>query len=196
MSKEKRELKIKDKRHWVDKEEGDENATEPDVERLPTYVDNLKKQVEAGEGKLKEYIAAYKKKMAENDEFRARLQKDVDGRVEGRIAEFARAIMPTLDHLEMAKDAARKSKDVDKLMEGIDMIQSEFMRIFDGFGMKEVDCLGKEFDPAVAEAVHMADMNDKEKDGKVIEIVQPGYLLNEKLVRPAKVIVGRFKEEK
>ncbi len=194
MSKKKQELKIKDKRHWVDKEEGGENGKDADVERLPTYVENLKQQVEAGEGKLKEYIAAYKKKMAENDEFRERLQKDVDSRVEGRIAEFARAILPTLDHLEMAKDSARKSKDVDKLIEGVEMIQFEIMRIFDGLGMKEVDCLGKEFDPAVAEAVHMADTNDKEKDGKVIEIVHPGYLLNEKLVRPAKVVVGRFKE--
>lgn len=194
---EKNKLKINDRRHWAKTEKDAENdGKEPDLERIPTFVNKLKKETEESDQKLKEYIGAYKEKMAENDEFRVRLQKDVERRVETKIAEFIQEILPSLDNLELASESALKTKDIDKLIEGIGMIKLRTMQVFDKFGMKEIDCMGKEFDPKVAEALQAADVDEKEKDNMVIQIVQPGYMLNDMLVRPARVIVGKYTGEK
>jgi len=194
MSEEK--VKVTDKRHWAKaQEEGEPSGEETAGERLPTYVENLKKQVEAGEAKLQEYISAYREKMAENDRFRERLQKDVERRVEGGMAEIFRNLLPMLDNFELAMTHARETHDIEKLMEGVSMIKFGLLNQLLAAGMKEVDCLGKEFDPAMAEAVSVEDVTDESSEHKVLEIIQPGYMLNGLLLRPARVKVGRHRKQ-
>ncbi|MBI5179073.1 MAG: nucleotide exchange factor GrpE [Nitrospinae bacterium] len=186
------ELKVSDKRHWVNPEaRAGEDNKEADLKRIPTHVAKLEEQMAANDAKLKEYIAAYKEKMAENDQYRTRLEKDIDRRIETRMAEFFRNLMPGLDHLDMALDSARKTKDVEKLIEGVGMIKSGLARIFAGYGLQEIDCLGKPFNPANAEAIQVVEVAEKEKDNVVMEVVQAGYTMNDLLIRPARVIVGR-----
>ncbi|MBI3793299.1 MAG: nucleotide exchange factor GrpE, partial [Nitrospinae bacterium] len=85
-----------------------------------------------------------------------------------------------------------KTGDVESLIQGILMIKSGFARILAEAGLKEIDCLGKKFNPAQMEALPV---DDKEKDDVVIEIARIGYLMNDTLIRPAKVVVGRFPAE-
>ncbi|GMT42294.1 MAG: protein GrpE [bacterium] len=193
MEKEEVELKVSDKRHWA-AEEQDGNEGAPNLERLPTYVDQLKKQIEQGGVKLEEYKSAYKERMAENDQFRERLSKDVEHRVESGLANILRMMIPVLDNLQLATESARNNKDIERLLEGVGMIRSGLLNALYECGMKELECLGAEFDPAVAEAVEVKSVKDKEKDNKVLEIVQTGYHLNDKLLRPAKVRVGKLAE--
>jgi molecular chaperone GrpE len=189
------ELKVFDKRHWVNPEaRAEQDAKEADLKRHPTLVAKLEDRVAQSEAKLKEYIAAYKEKMAENDQWRARMEKDVDRRLEGKTTEFFRKIMPELDHLAMAADSAKKTGDVESLIAGILMIKSGFTRVFSEYGLKEIECLGKPFSPELMEAVHVIAVNEKEKDNTVVEIVRAGFLMNETLMRPAKVVVGRCEE--
>ncbi len=196
MSEEKVKVKVTDKRHWAKaQEEGDSSGEGTGSERLPTYVENLKQQVAAGEEKLQEYIAAYREKMAENDRFRERLQKDVERRVEAGLADIFRDILPMLDNFELAMTHARATHDIEKLIEGVSMIKSGLLNQLLSAGMKEVDCLEKEFDPAIAEAVAVEDVTDESMDHKVLEIIQPGYMLNDLLLRPARVKVGRHKKQ-
>jgi len=188
------DLKVFDKRHWVNPEaRAEDGKDEADLRRIPSYVGKLEEQMAQNDAKLKEYIAAYKEKMAENDQFRARLEKDIDRRVETKLAEFFRNLMPGLNHLEMAIGSARQTKDVDRLIEGVAMIKSGFSRIFGEYGLTEIDCLGKPFNPAQAEAMQMADVDEKEKDNTVMAIAQAGYMMGDVLIQPAKVIVGRHK---
>ncbi|MBI3794881.1 MAG: nucleotide exchange factor GrpE, partial [Nitrospinae bacterium] len=147
-------LKVFDKRHWVNPEErAKDDEKEADLKRLPTYVARLEDAAAKSEAKLKEYIAAYKEKMAENDQWRERLQKDVDRRVEAGTAEFFRKITPQLDNLGLAVESAKKTGDVESLIQGILMIKSGFARILAEAGLKEIDCLGKKFNPAQMEAL-------------------------------------------
>ncbi len=189
------DLKVFDKRHWVNPEaRAEEDEKEAELKKFPTYVAKLEEQIAQHDAKLKEYIAAYKEKMAENDQFRARLEKDVDRRVEAKLAEFLRNLMPSMEHLEMAIGSAKKTKDIDRLIEGVVMIKSGFSRIFAEYGLVEIDCLGKLFNPAHAEAIQMADVAEKERDNIVVAIVQAGYMMRDTLISPAKVIIGQYKE--
>ena len=186
-------LKVFDKRHWVNPEVRAEQD-EKEIKQVPTYVAKLEEQAAQSEAKLKEYIAAYKEKMAENDQWRARMEKDVDRRVEIKVAEFVRKIMPEADNLALAVESAQKTRDVEALIKGILMIKSGFSRIFGDLGLKEIECLGEPFDPARMEALQVLPVNEKGKDNVVLEIAQAGYLINDVLIRPAKVVVGRYGE--
>lgn len=186
-------VKVTDRRHWVkDGEKTEDPDVKPYLERLPTYVEKLEKQMLENDAKLKEYISAYKKRIAENDEFRARLQKDVDRRVETGMANFIKEVLPVMDNFDLAIESTEASRDMGKLIEGVSMIKSGLLNVLLGYGMKEIDCLGKEFDPAVAEAVHIEKVKEEEKDNRVLEVLQPGFMLNEMLIRPARVKVGRL----
>lgn len=188
-------LKVFDKRHWVNPDaRAEQDAKEADLKRVPTYVAKLEEQAAQSEAKLKEYIAAYKEKMAENDQWRARMEKEVDKRAEAKLSEFLRKIVPQVDNLDLAVDSAQKTRDVESLIQGILMIKSGFSRIFAELGLKEIECLGRPFNPERMEAVHVSQVDEKEKDNMVLEIAQAGYQMNELLIRPAKVVVGRYGE--
>jgi len=184
------ELKVKDKRHWVTGEDGN-NDGEANIDRLPTYVEELIQRAEEKEVKLKEYIAAYKEKMAENDQFRARLQKDVDRRVEGGIADFIKELLPVIDSIDLAISSAGNNAGSGKLTEGVALIKVGILNVLKNAGVAEIDCVGKEFDPAMSEAIGMESVDDQAMNDKVVEVLQPGYILNERLIRPAKVKVGK-----
>lgn len=196
MSEEKSELKVIDRRHWVSEDSSGDGTDEEAGTSLPNYVEKIQKELEANDSKLKEYIAAYKEKMSDNDQFRARLEKDVDRRVEMKVAEFMRSLLPVIDNLELARESAKSTKNIENVIEGIDLIQSGLRNLLSGFGMKELDCVGKDFDPALAEAVSVQESGDKEKDGKVLEVLQNGYMMGDMLIRPAKVKVGKLVEDK
>ncbi len=188
-------VKVMDKRHWVNPEALTKDTNEEiDLKRHPHLVAQLEKQMAENDLKLKEYIAAYKQKMAENDEFRARLQKDVDKRVDTAAAGFFRDTLPLMDQIDMALSAAERTHDIHTLITGLKMIQSGFVRTFTDFGLIEIECEGQPFNPAEAEAVQMMPVNDQKKDNVVIEVVQPGFKMKEMLIRPAKVIVGKYSE--
>ncbi|MBI3582256.1 MAG: nucleotide exchange factor GrpE [Nitrospinae bacterium] len=186
-------LKVFDKRHWVNPEARSERD-EKGASAAPTYVAKLEEQAAQSEAKLKEYIAAYKAKLAENDQWRARMEKDVDKRARARAAELVGRVMPGVDHLSLAVESAQKTGDVEALIQGILMIKSGFSRIFAELGLTEIECLGRPFNPELMEAVQVARVHEKEKDDLVLEIAQAGYLMDDVLVRPAKVVVGRYGE--
>lgn len=188
-------MKVMDKRHWVNPEALDKDPNEKiDLKRHPHLVAQLEAQMAENDAKLKEYIAAYKQKMAENDEFRARLQKDVEKRVDTATANFVREVLPLMDQLDMALASAEKIRDTDTLITGLKMIQFGFVRTFTEFGLIEIECKGKAFNPAEAEALQMMPVSEVDKDNTVIEVVQPGFRMKEMLIRPAKVIVGKYSE--
>ena len=84
-------------------------------ERLPSYVEKLKKEAEEKDKKLKEYIAAYKEKTAEDDEFRKRLEKDNDVRLDQFKANLFSRLVPILDNLNRAIEASNLNHDFDGL---------------------------------------------------------------------------------
>ncbi|MBI3812928.1 MAG: nucleotide exchange factor GrpE [Nitrospinae bacterium] len=183
---------VKDKRFWATEEKGGEAPVE---EKLPTYVEQLQKQAEESEKKLKEYIAAYKQKMAENDEFRKRLEINYQKRAEQINADFLLNLIPVVDNLERAISSAEKVKDFDSLLQGIKMTQTLFLNQLKNSGVEKIEACGKTFNPENEEAVEVIEVNEKDKDNIVIEELESGYKIKDKLIRPTKVRVGKYSDK-
>ena len=98
-------------------EEDEINEISEQEERLPSYVEKLKKEAEEKDQKLKDYIAAYKEKTAEDDGFRKRLEKDNDVRLDQFKANLFSRLVPVLDNLNRAIQAASANNDFDGLLE-------------------------------------------------------------------------------
>lgn len=180
---------VRDKRFWAVEKSEEELPAE---ERVPTYVEQLKKQAEESEKKLKEYIAAYKQKMAENDDFRKRLEINYQKRAEQLNAEFILNLLPFVDNLERAISSAEISRDFDSLFKGIKMVQTLFLNQLRNNGVERIEAFGKVFNPEDEEAVEVIDVDVKEKDNMVLEELESGYKMKDRLLRPAKVRVGRY----
>ncbi len=190
-------ISVVDRRHWVHEDEdsnGGTAASEGIEERLPSYVERLKKEAEDKDKRLKEYIAAYKDKNSENDEFRARLQKENETRLDQFKAILFARLLPILDNLKRATQSASQTKDLDSLEQGIDLVINQFARELKDNGVETVPSVGEKFDPKSHEAFLTVDTEDATQDQMVIEELEPGYRFKEKLIKAAKVKIARLKK--
>ena len=190
-------ISVVDRRHWVTEDEdsnGDSSPNEGGEERLPSYVEQLKKEAEDKDKRLQEYIAAYKDKNSENDEFRIRLQKENEMRLDQFKAILFARLLPILDNLKRAAQSASQSKDIDSLEKGIDLVINQFARELKDNGVETVPSVGKKFDPKSHEAFLTVDTEDSTQDQIVIEELEPGYRFKEKLIKAAKVKIAKLKK--
>jgi len=187
----KSQFSVSDRRFWTKKREGEEEAKEP-VEKHPSFVKQLKTELENKDKKLREYIDSFKKMQKENDNFRNRLEKDSLKSVERGKSKFIAKFLEIMDNLDRAIDSAKKTGDINSLLEGIKMIHNQFSNFLKTEGVEPIETIGKEFDPNVGEAVEVLSVSNKKDDNIVLEEIQKGYKVNDLLIRPAKVRVGKL----
>jgi len=185
---------VSDKRHWVQEEEGETKAGEPE-ERLPSYVQQLKDQAEAKDKQLREYIAAYKAKTAETDEIRIRLQKENENRLEQIKADFFKKLIPIIDNFKRAINSAHSSADYNSLKQGIEMTYSQLLATLKEHGVETISTAGRKFNPQTDEAFMIEATSDPDKDADVLEELESGYRFKDKLLKPAKVKVAKLSQE-
>ena len=101
------------------------------------------------------------------------------------------AFLPVVDDFERALTTAEKADDVAALKEGMELIYKKFMKTLEGLGVKKIETEDADFDVDYHEAVAMVPAADDDKKGKVIDCIQTGYTLNDKVIRHAKVAVGQ-----
>jgi molecular chaperone GrpE len=103
-------------------------------------------------------------------------------------------ILPCLDNLDRALDHADKTQDVEKLVDGLKMIQGQLLCCLEKHGVQKIECVGQDFDPNLHEAIQSIETDDQE-DNKVMDEYQKGYLLNNRLLKAAKVSVSKRKKD-
>ena len=190
-------MKVLDRRHWVDENEetSDENTpNKPIEERLPNFVENLKNVAEEKDKRLREYISAYKDKNAENDEFRIRLQKENETRLDQFKALLFARLLPILDNLKRAAQSSSQTKDLDSLQQGIDLVVNQFANELKENGVETVSSVGEKFNPKSHEVFLTVETEDETQDEMVIEELETGYRFKEKLIKAAKVKIAKFKK--
>ncbi len=184
---------VNDRRHWAHEEdESIENLSAPE-ERLPSYVEQLKKEADEKDRQLKEYIQAYKQKTAETDEFRQRLQRENDTRLDQARALFFKKLIPILDNFGRAIEAAHSTGDLESFKQGVDMIFKQMKSEFESEGVTTLIPANETFDPTRHEAYMTEEVDDPALDGKVLATLEPGYFYKDKLIKPAKVKVAKLK---
>jgi molecular chaperone GrpE len=138
------------------------------------------------EHEKKEYLFL----MADFENFRKRTLKEKADLLKNGAESAMRDLLPVVDDLERALDAISKGGDLDSLREGVDLIYNKFVKYLESQHVTAIDSTGKDFDTDVHEAVTMFPAPDPSMKGKVIDTTIKGYMINDKVLRHAKVVVG------
>ena len=133
----------------------------------------------------------YLRQAAEFDNFRKRTLKEKSQLLLNGGEKVITSLLPVLDDLERAMDNMEKSTDVATLREGVELIVSKLQKTLATHGLKKIETEGKDFDTDFHEAVALVPADEEVKKNKIIDCVQPGYMLNEKVIRHSKVVVGQ-----
>lgn len=133
----------------------------------------------------------YLRQVAEFDNYRKRTLKEKTELILNGGEKVLSALLPVLDDLDRAMQNIEKSTDVETLKEGVSLIMDKLTKTLQGQGLQKMDAIGKMFDTDFHEAVALIPSTEESQKNHVIDCVQPGYMLNEKVIRHAKVVVGQ-----
>lgn len=181
----------KDEEKKIKVEDGDSTETENDK----TIDDDSEKDSEepTAEQKLQQQIDElkdrYLRTVAEFDNYKKRTLKEKADLILNGGEKTITAILPVLDDFERA--LADGNDDAKTIKEGMELIYKKFLKSLEGLGVKKIDTKDKDFDTDNMEAIAMVPGMGDDKKGKVVDCVQAGYTLNDKVIRHAKVAVGQ-----
>jgi len=133
----------------------------------------------------------YLRSVAEFDNYRKRTTKEKAELILNGGTNVIKAILPVLDDMERALENGEKTDDPQVLREGMELIYQKFQKALEGLGVKKIETENADFDVDIHEAVAMVPGMGDDKKGKVIDCLQQGYMLNDKVIRHAKVAVGQ-----
>jgi molecular chaperone GrpE len=142
------------------------------------------------EEKLAELQDRYLRLSAEYDNFRKRTLKEKIDLQKSSNENLLEAILPVADDFDRAMQSVDEAKDIEAVKEGMKLISGKFSAFLNQQGVKEIEAVNKEFDTDLHEAITKIPAPSKKLKGKVVDIVQKGYLLNEKVLRFSKVVIG------
>lgn len=141
--------------------------------------------------KIAELEDKYLRNVAEFDNYRKRVLKEKAELILNGGARVVEAVLPVLDDMERAIANGEKTDDPQVLREGMELIHAKFVKTLEGQGVKKIETENADFDTDVHEAVAMVPGMGDDKKGKVIDCIQAGYKINDKVIRHAKVAVGQ-----
>lgn len=185
-----------EKKKHTHEEELDENQAEAvatsqgmssDVEQLSAEVEGLRKKLEEAASKTTEYKDSWLRSQAEFQNYRKRIERDNELTYLSLKGDIIKKILPVLDDLERALQ--NRSGD-DAWASGIELVARKFQNILQTEGVKKIEAVGVEFDPNLHEAISH-EPADGVQSGHVIGVVQNGYMLGERVIRPALVRVAQ-----
>jgi molecular chaperone GrpE len=177
-------------------DEGDEAAEAPSLK--PKYVEELEARTRAAEQKAQDVQARFEQVRAqlqrETDETRQRLNRAADEKLTREKANFIASLLPVVDNLRRAIDAAEAGGAVESLLDGLRGTVSGFENALTAAGVEPVASVGEQFDPELHEAVDTTEV-EPEREGEVTAEYGRGYRIGKQLLRPARVQVGRANGE-
>lgn len=172
------------------KEELEEQEEATDETSEAPEADEEKDPLEAALEEIEQLKDKYLRSVAEFDNYRKRTLKEKAELILNGGEKSVSAILPVIDDMERAIENGEKTDDPAVLREGMEIIYHKFMKALEGLGVKKIETEDADFNTDLHEAVAMVPGKD-EKKGKVIDCLQAGYQLNDKVIRHAKVAVGQ-----
>ena len=152
---------------------------------------NEKSPLEEAQQQIDELKDKYLRSVAEFDNYRKRTLKEKAELILNGSEKAIAAVLPILDDMERAIANGEKTEDLNVLHEGMSLIYTKFQKVLESIGVKEIETADADFDTDVHEAIAMVPGMGDDKKGKVLDCVQKGYKLNDKVIRHAKVAVGQ-----
>ena len=167
---------------------GQEAASETEVDM--SDIDKLHQQVESLKQLLEGNADKVVRAQAEVDNLRKRTRRDIENAHKYALEKFVNGLLPVIDSMVLGINASENAEDVASLRKGIDLTLKMFLDTLEKFGVTVVDPQGEKFNPEKHEAVSVQETEDTES-GIVVAVMQKGYELNGRLLRPAMVMVSR-----
>ena len=192
-------MKKKKKRYMSEQENNKSEETVNEIiEETPETVASEETQCETPEDRIKELELQLDKEkreylflMAEFDNFRKRTIQEKAEIIKNGAENAMRNILPVIDDFDRAIQATATSNDVEALREGVELIYNKFIKYLESNGVKEMTTTGEDFNADIHEAVTTFPAPSEDMKGKIIDTVQKGYSINDKVLRHAKVVVGQ-----
>ncbi len=170
-------------------ENSENTQTEETAQEQPQ--EKLAKELEAAQQTIEEQKDKYLRLSAEFDNYRKRTMKEKAELIKNGGEKAISAVLPILDDLERALQNMQKSENVQAMYEGIDLIYQKFLKGLAQEGLQKMEPVGEVFDTDFHEAIALVPSPDEAQKGKVLDCVQTGYKLNDKVIRHAKVVVAQ-----
>jgi len=167
---------------------------EEEVEELRTRLRELEEKVTKLERIAKSSNIRATELQRELEYMKERYRRDLEEQRRFGHEKLALDVLSVLDNLERALTASKVAGDFESLLRGIEMIYEELKRILEKHGVAELEVEGREFDPHLAEAVETVPSGEHPPN-TVVKVLQKGYRLHEKVIRPARVVVSVSEEE-
>ena len=185
-----------------DEKKGSElKSPSEEVDKVPDNSNEVQKKELSVEEKLKDTEDKLLRSLAEIENQRRRFEKEIKDAFEFGSFNFAKESLAILDNLQRAKIAIKNdkslkdNKDLDKFLENIDVIEKDLLSIFERNNIKKISTKDKKFDPNLHQAMTEIE-DDKKEPGTVVQEIQSGYMLGERLLRPALVAVAKKNNSK
>jgi molecular chaperone GrpE len=156
---------------------------------------SLEQQLQAAQAEAAENLDKFLRASAESENVRRRAQIDMDNARKYGIERFATELLPVVDSLDLARRVDLKeagSEAMEKMKEGIELTLRQLDSVFERFSITTIDPAGEKFDPERHQAMSMVETDEVEPN-HIVTVVQKGFLLHDRLLRPAMVVVAKAK---
>lgn len=176
----------------VDLQQEETEAAKEMAEEATDKSDALQKELDDTKSQLEKEKKEYLFLMAEFDNFRKRTVREKSEIIKNAAENALKGILPIVDDFERSLQAINENSDASSIKEGVELIYNKFIKYLEQNGVKAINSEpGSDFDTELHEAVTAFPVDDESKKGKVIDTIQKGYMINDKVLRHAKVVVGQ-----
>lgn len=185
-----------DKQNHSEEKEVNEKVSETSQETQETafaeeaQLTETEKQLEEANAKVEDLQDKYLRLSAEFDNFRKRTLKEKAELIKNGGEKAVSSFLPIMDDLERAIQNMEGNESIAAMKEGVELIYNKFLKIMGENGVRQIETKDKDFNTDYYEAIAIVPAPTPELKGKVLDCVQPGYMLNDKVIRHAKVVVG------
>jgi len=191
-------MKSKESKHTIDEsanesevnQQNDAASGEIAIEGLPDAESAESGELEKLEFQLSEAKDKYLRLYSDFDNYKKRINRERIDLIKSAGQDIMASILPMLDDMERAIKAMSEATHVDAVKEGVQLVYQKMKSITEGKGLKAMETVGKDFDVDLHDAIANVPVKDEKQKGKVVEEIEKGYYLNDKVIRHAKVIVG------
>ena len=181
------ELKVEETKETAEEQPQNDQAEEA----APlTHEEQLEKELEDAQAVIEEQKDKYLRLSAEFDNYRKRTMKEKAELILNGGEKSISSILPVIDDFERAIKTMETAKDVKAVKEGVELIYNKFMAVMAQNGVKVIETKDQPLDTDYHEAIAVIPAPSEEQKGKILDCVQTGYTLNDKVIRHAKVVVG------
>ena len=168
-----------------------EDVVPEPADQIDEEEETIEQQLAKAQETIKDYWDQMMRLRAEIENNRKRAERDIENAHKYALKNFVENLLPIVDSMEMGQAAAlAENATLDSIREGSELTMNMFIQVLEKNGLEQIDPLGENFDPEKHQAISMVESEGAESN-TIIEVMQKGFLLNDRLVRPAMVVVAK-----